>query len=221
MMKIHARYFVAAMLAAAPVTAAAQTTAPPQAGEHHGAHGQMHGRRGPGGPGHTPIQGILSQRQQLGLSAEQVSRLEAIDRDLQARNEPLHQQLHALMPEDPRAAAHREGPPAQGERRQPPQGGQAHGGGQHGHGEHGDHPQLTAEQRQRMERIHEQARPLMEQVHQNFQAAMEQVHTVLTPEQQQRARQAMGHHGGPGHHGPGGEHGQRGARPRQGGRAPR
>jgi Spy/CpxP family protein refolding chaperone len=219
MMKIHARYFVAAMLAAAPATVAAQTPAPAQAGEHHGAHGQMHGRRGPGGPGaHSPIQGILGQRQQLGLSAEQVSRLDAIDRDLQARNAPLHQQLQALMPEDLRAAAHRDGPPAQGERRQPPQGGQAQGGGHHGQG---DHPQLTAEQRQRMERIHEQARPLMEQVHQNFEAAMEQVHTVLTPEQQQRARQGMERHGGPGHHGAGGEHGRHGDRPRQGGRAPR
>jgi hypothetical protein len=214
-MKIHAHYFVAAVLAAAPATVAAQTTAPSQPGEHHGAHGQMHGRRGPGG--HSPIQGILGQRQQLGLSAEQVSRLEAIDRDLQARNAPLHQQLQALMPEDLRAAAHRDGPGAQqGERRQPAQGGQAHGGGHHGRG---DHPQLSAEQRQRMERVHEQGRPLMEQVHQNVRAAMEQVHTVLTPEQQQRARQGMEHRGGPGHHG--GEHGPRGERPRQGGRAPR
>jgi Spy/CpxP family protein refolding chaperone len=218
-MKIRTRYLLAAALAAAPVTVAAQTTAPPQ--EHHGAHGQMHGRRGPGGPGgHSPIQGILRQREQLGLSAQQVSRLEAIDRDLQARNQPLHQQLVALMPEDLRAAAHRDGPPPQGERRQPPQGGQAQGE----HRAHGDHPQLTAEQRQRMERIHEQARPLMEQVHQNVQAAMEQVHTVLTPEQQQRARQGMERHGGPGHHGAGaahGQHGQHGERPRQGGRQPR
>lgn len=218
-MKIHARYFVATLLAAAPVTVAAQTPAPAHGGEHQAPHGAMHGRRGPGGPGgHSPIQGILGQRQQLGLSAEQVSRLEAIDRDLQARNAPLHQQLMALMPEDLRAAAHRDGPAAQGERRQPAQGGQTQGGGHHGRG---DHPQLTAEQRQRMERIHEQGRPLMEQVHQNFQAAMEQVHAVLTPEQQQRARQGMEHRGGPGHHGPGGEHGQRGDRPRPGGRAPR
>ncbi|HYR07054.1 MAG TPA: hypothetical protein VEQ60_04785 [Longimicrobium sp.] len=221
-MKIRTRYLLAAALAAAPVTVAAQTTAPPQ--EHHGAHGQMHGRRGPGGPGgHSPIQGILRQREQLGLSAQQVSRLEAIDRDLRARNEPLHQQLMALIPEDLRAAAHRDGPPQQGERRQPPQSGQAQGE-RRGHGEHGDHPQLTAEQRQRMEQIHERARPLMEQVHQNVQAAMEQVHTVLTPEQQQRARQGMERHGGPGHHGPGaahGQHGQHGERPRQGGRQPR
>ncbi|HEX6370370.1 MAG TPA: hypothetical protein VF006_15725 [Longimicrobium sp.] len=216
-MKIHARYLVAAMLAAAPVTVAAQTTAPPQAGEHHGPHGQMHGRRGPGahgGPGHSPIQGILQQRQQLGLTAEQVSRLEAIDRDLQARVQPLHQQLQALMPEDLKAAAHGPGAPAQGERRQRPEGAQRQGG----HRQGGDHPQLTAEQRQRMEQIHQQARPLMEQVHQHFQAAMEQVHTVLTPEQQQRARQGMQRHGGPEGHGPGGHHAPGGERPRQGGR---
>lgn len=220
-MKIRTRYLLAAALAAAPVAAAAQTPAPPQ--ERQGPHGQMHGRRGPGGPDQmfSPIQGILQQRQELGLSAQQVSRLQAIQRDLQARNEPLHQQLMALMPEDLRAAAHADGPPPpQGERRQPPQGGQAQGG-HPGHGEHGGHPQLTAEQRQRMEQIHEQARPLMEQVHQNVEAAMEQVHAVLTPEQQQRARAAMERHGGPGHRGPGGEHGPRGERPRQGGRPPR
>lgn len=179
----------------------------------------MHGRRGPGGhgPGHSPIQRILQQRQQLGLTAEQVSRLEAIDRDLQARVAPLHQQLQALMPEDLKAAAH--GPSAQGERRQRPEGAQRQGG----HRQGGDHPQLTAEQRQRMEQLHEQARPLMEQVHQHVQAAMEQVHTVLTPEQQQRARQGMQRHGGPQGHGPGGHHGPgaRGERPREGGRHPR
>jgi hypothetical protein len=165
-----------------------------------------------------PIQHILQQRQQLGLTAEQVSRLETIDRDLQARVAPLHQQLQALMPEDLRAAAHRQGPPAQGERRQRPEGAQRQGG----HGPGGDHPQLTAEQRQRMEQLHQQARPLMEQVHQHVESAMEQVHTVLTPEQQQRARQGM-RHGGPEGHGPGGHHGPgaRGERPREGGRPPR
>lgn len=219
-MKIATRCLLAAALAAAPVTAAAQTTAPPQ--EHHGPNGQMHGRRGPGGPGgpgHSPIQGILQQRQPLGLSAEQVSRLEAIDRDLQARVAPLHQQLQALMPEDLKAAAHREGPQAQGERRQRPEGAERQGG----HRQGGDHPRLTAEQRRRMEQVHEQARPLMEQVHQHVRTAMEQAHTVLTPEQQQRALQGMQRHRGPEGHGPGGHHGPgaRGERPRAGGRQPR
>jgi Spy/CpxP family protein refolding chaperone len=216
-MKIATRYLLAAALAAAPVTAAAQTTAPAPPQEHHGPHGQMHGRRAPGahgGPGHSPIQGILQQRQQLGLTAEQVARLEAIDRDLQARVEPLHRQIQALMPEDLKAAAHGPAAPTQGERRQRPEGAQ-HGG----HRQGGGHPQLTAEQRQRMEQIHQQAQPLMEQVHQHVAAAMEQVHAVLTPEQQQRGRQGM-QHGGPEGHGPGGHHGP-GERPREGGRRPR
>jgi Spy/CpxP family protein refolding chaperone len=221
-MKIATRYLLAAALAAAPVTAVAQNTAPPppQHGQHHGPQGGMHGRHGgPGGEHHSPIAGILQHRQQLGLTAEQVSRLETIDRDLRARVEPLHQQLMALMPEELRAAAHGPGAPAQGERRQRPEGAQRQGG--HGHG--GGHPRLTAEQRQRMEQIHQQARPLMEQVHQHVQAAMEQVHTVLTPEQQRQGRALMERHHGPGgeHGRPGGEHGRHGQRPREGGRPPR
>lgn len=219
-MKIRTRYLLAAALAAAPATVAAQaTTPPPQPREHHGQHGEMHGRRGPGGPGQafSPVQGILRQRQQLGLSAEQVSRLEAIDRDLQARLEPLHQQLRALMPEDLRAVAHRAGPPAQGERRERREGAQAPGE----HRTRGDHPQLTPEQRQRMERVHQQAQPLFEQLHQHVEAALTRARAVLTPEQQRQVQAAVERHGGPGHHGPGGEHGRRGERPRQGGRPPR
>ncbi|MBV9773321.1 MAG: hypothetical protein JO040_05195 [Gemmatimonadetes bacterium] len=47
----------------------------------------------------SPIARLLEQRDTLRLTAEQVTRLEAIDRDLQQQNQPYTQQLQQLRPE--------------------------------------------------------------------------------------------------------------------------
>jgi Spy/CpxP family protein refolding chaperone len=45
--------------------------------------------------GHAPVAGLLQHRAEIGLTAEQVQRLEAIGQDLRARNAPLLEQLRA------------------------------------------------------------------------------------------------------------------------------
>lgn len=192
-MKFATRYLVAAALLAAPVSAAAQTAQPQPQGEHQqhqgrrGERGQMDGRRGPGG---GPVQRILAQRQQLGLTANQVARLEAIQRDLQARNAPLHQQLEGLFPE-------------RGER------------GERGEGGRGERPQLTAEQRQQMQQRREQAEPIMQRLRASHEQALAQVREVLSDQQEAQVRQWLERredHGGRGERrGRGGEQPRGGA----------
>lgn len=188
-MNITSRYLIAALLAAAPVAASAQTTPPPagQQREHarDGQHGERGMRRGPGGPGRSPIQGLLRQREALGLTADQVSRLEAIQRDLRSRNQPLHQQLQALRPEGARGPR-ADGARPRGERRARPDSAQRGERRQRG-----ERPQLTPEQRQQMEQRRAQAQPILQQLRQNTAAAMQQARGVLTAEQQQKVQQRM------------------------------
>ena len=212
-MKFHTRYLVAAALLAAPVSAAAQTAPPAAAQGEHAREGRRGGPgdvRGHGGPGGSPVQGILRQRERLQLTADQVSRLEAIDRDLQARTAPLREQLTAIFPERAQRA---DGP--NGERRGGARGGRGErredGRGARGPGR--DRPQLTAEQRQQMEQRRTQAQPIMEQLRQQGEQAMTQAGAVLTPQQQEQLR-ARGE-GRDGRRGSGrGEHGERGGQPR-------
>jgi Spy/CpxP family protein refolding chaperone len=185
-MKFASRYLVAAALVAAPVPALAQTTPPPAAhGEHaREGRGELRGQRGPGGG--SPVQRLLSQRERLKLTDAQVQRLQAIDRDLQARNAPLQQQLAAIFPERARRA---EGARAQGERRARPDSAQR--GERRGRGERGDRPQLTEAQRQQMQQRRTQAEPVMQQLRQNREAALTQARAVLTAEQQAQVSQWM------------------------------
>lgn len=179
-MKFASRYLIAAALAAAPVAASAQAT-PPAAGQgergHQGQHGER-GVRGQRGPGMgSPVQRILSRREQLKLTDAQVQRLQAIDRDLQTRNAPLQQQLAALFPERAqRGQGQAEGRP-QGERRaRPHSAARAERRRQR--------PQLTEAQRQQMQQRRAQAQPVMQQLRQNGEAALTQARSVLTAEQQ-------------------------------------
>lgn len=139
--------------------------------------------RGHAGPG---LAAMLRSHAELGLTAEQVARLEAIEAELRARNAPMREQLQALRPEGMRER-HRE---------------------RH---ERGARPQVTEEQRREMRARMEQARPLMEQMRANMQAAMERARAVLTEEQRARLETRMrehrrehrreGGHGMPGRHG--------------------
>lgn len=187
-MKFATRYLVAAALAAAPVSLAAQTGQPQPQGEHQ----QHQGRRGERGHmqgrGGGPVQRILAQREQLGLSADQVARLEAIGRDLQARNAPLQQQLIALFPE--RAQRGPNAQRARGERRARPD---SAARGQRL--ERGERPRLTEEQRQQREQRRAQAEPIMQQMRANGQQALEQVRGVLTDQQEAQVQQWLEHRG--------------------------
>jgi ribonuclease E len=182
-MKFASRYLVAAALVAAPVSLAAQTTPPPAAqGEHaREGRGELRGQRGPGGG--SPVQRMLSQRERLKLTDAQVQRLQAIDRDLQARNAPLQQQLASIFPERAQRAA---AAGAQGERRARPDG--ARRGERR---QRGERPQLTEAQRQQMQQRRAQAEPVMQQLRQNRDAALTQARSVLTAEQQAQVNQWM------------------------------
>jgi Spy/CpxP family protein refolding chaperone len=178
-MKFASRYLVAAALVAAPIFASAQTTPPPAAqGEHAREGREFRGQRGPGGG--SPVQRLLSQRERLKLTDAQVQRLQAIDRDLQARNAPLQQQLASIFPERAERARGAEGARPRGERRARPDGERR---------QRGERPQLTDAQRQQMQQRRAQAEPVMQQLRQNSEAALTEARAVLTAEQQAQVNQ--------------------------------
>ena len=184
---------LAGALLAAPLALAAQT---PDAPAHRGPHAGMMMRGGPGGG----LAAMLQKRAELNLTAEQVARLEAIERDLRARNEPLRQQIAAAMPEraerprmtEEQRRAMREQRRERSEAR----------------------PRMTEEQRQQMRARMEQVRPVMQQMRANTRGAMEQARAVLTEEQRARLQQQMQERRGQ-------RGGERGMRGRTGERAPR
>ena len=197
-MKFASRYLIAAALAAAPVAASAQTTPPPagQREQVREGRGELRGPRpGQAGPGPSPVQGLLRQREQLGLTAQQVSRLEAIDRDLQARNAPLHQQLTALMPR--RGEQGQDGARPRGPRGERPEGARPQGERRARPDSaaraqrRAERPQLTDAQRQQMRQRREQAQPIVQQLRANTEQALTQARAVLTAEQQQKVQQRM------------------------------
>lgn len=194
-MKFPMRYFMAAALLAAPLHAAAQT-APPAAQDQQarergdrgprqarGERGQARGQRGPGG---SPVQRLIAQRERLALTDAQVQRLQAIDRDLQARNAPLQQQLAGLFPQRAQRAA---GTRVQGERRARPDSAQRAE-------RRAARPQLTEQQRQQMQQRRQQAQPLVQQMRQNGEAALTQARSVLTAQQQRQVQQMLERRGG-------------------------
>ncbi|MBV9772974.1 MAG: hypothetical protein JO040_03450 [Gemmatimonadetes bacterium] len=129
----------------------------------------LHAQQGRGRkPEHRPFALLLDHRQELGLSADQVARLQAIARRLEERNQPLREQLRRqreayfaarraqiarLSPEARRDTLRR----LQGERGKP-------------------HP------------IPAEMRPIVEQMRAHTHDAMEDAETVLTSEQKERAR---------------------------------
>jgi Spy/CpxP family protein refolding chaperone len=144
-------------LIAAPMAVFAQST---QGDEHASA---AFGARDMADPaGH-----VLALREALGLTAEQVTELEAIQADYRALNEPLLEQLRDALPED-RERMRRQGPRA-GERRAD---GPRTRGGPRGR---------MSERREHMEAI----RPVMREIRDNRREAATAVAAVLTPEQQE------------------------------------
>jgi hypothetical protein len=170
------RMILAAALISAPLSLDAQR---PAGDAQHG--------RGPG------VAAILQHRAQLDLTADQVARLEAIERDLRARNEPLRQQMSAAFPE--RAArAGAEGPRMTDEQRRTMREQRARRGDHGARAGAARRPQLSDEQRQQMRGRMEQLRPVMEQMRGNTRQAMEQARAVLTDAQREQLRARMGEH---------------------------
>lgn len=77
---------ISRLLALAAACAVAATPAAAQQHEHPTRHGQRM----------SPVAKVLEHRSELNLTAEQVTRLEGIDRDLQARNAPVREKLKAM-----------------------------------------------------------------------------------------------------------------------------
>jgi predicted transglutaminase-like cysteine proteinase len=176
-------------LAAAPGLLAAQQTQPAQ------AHARHQGQRGEHRGG---IQALIARRDQLHLSADQVSRLQAIQQRLESQDRPLQERMRTLFQQSglPDFRARRAERGAQGQPR-------------------AQRPQLTEQQRQQLKQLREQAKPIREQMRQNRQAALREVQGVLTAEQKQQVQQwRQQHQQRRGEHGHGrrgqGQHGARG-----------
>lgn len=171
-----------AAIAAAPVALEAQT---PQPGQEQVTRPS----------GQAPLARVLQHRAELGLTTDQVTRLEGIQQRLQAQNAPLLEQLRAS------------------------------GAGQRAEGAARERRQLTPEQREQMRermqnmteeerralreqmrqrrqqgerrapgargerQIPEELRPVVQQLQANNRAAMEEARAVLTAEQQTQLRE--------------------------------
>jgi hypothetical protein len=164
----------AAFLAAAPAPAllAQQGGGYPQGGYPQGrGDGQREGRdyeRGPRGDRFgSPVQRLIQAQQQLGLSADQVNRLQRIDQALQQRTEPLRRQLEQY------------GPP------------RGQFGGRDGQDQQGQRQEPSEQDRQAMRQRMEQARPVFEQLRKANDEAVEQAMKVLSSSQRQQARQLL------------------------------
>jgi Spy/CpxP family protein refolding chaperone len=92
--------------AALPALAQQTTPAAPQQAAPHARH-EHGGRMGHGrGMGHgSPMAMLIQHRQDLGLTENQVSRLQAVGQRLQAQRQPLVTRLRALRPDSARRAA--------------------------------------------------------------------------------------------------------------------
>lgn len=105
MTRINRVLLAAALLAApAPALLAQQPGTPPAAEQ------QKQGRQG---PRPSPVAALLEHRAELKLTAQQVARLEAIQRDLEQKNEPFRRQLEAARPQ---RGERPDGPPSEEER---------------------------------------------------------------------------------------------------------
>ncbi|HET8655596.1 MAG TPA: Spy/CpxP family protein refolding chaperone [Longimicrobiaceae bacterium] len=134
--------------AAPPARAAAQSSAPAVEPQH--------------APRHGPVQRLLRDRDRLGLTDDQVARLQEIDRAMEEQNRPFVAQLLELrrelkvQPWFPR----------------PPE-------------------EMTAEQRAFAHEHFERARPLLQKIRENNRAAMTRVGQVLTGAQRAQLREML------------------------------
>ncbi len=183
-----------AALAVAPIALEAQTPRAP------GAQQQAERRADGAAPGV-----LLRHRSELGLTAEQVSRLEAIQQRLQQQNAPLIEQLRAAgVWQERRAPGEaRSGEPG---RMTPEQREQMRQRMQ----------SMTPEQREAMRRQMQERRqggeagrraerqipaelqPVAEQIRENRRTAVQEARAVLTAEQQTRLRELVQQRRGPG-----------------------
>jgi Spy/CpxP family protein refolding chaperone len=177
---------VLAAIAVAPMALEAQT---PRTGQE----------RATRTPGQAPLARVLQHRAELGLTADQVNRLESIQQRLQAQNAPLLEQLRAS------GAWPRSGTEAR-ERRQltPEQREQMRQRSQNLTEEEREalREQLRERRQQRepgrvapgargQRQIPEELRPVVQQLRANTRAAIEEARAVLTTEQQAQLRELM------------------------------
>lgn len=169
----------ASALAAAPATLAAQTQEPARSE----ARGAMHR--------FDPVARLLARKAELGLSADQVARLEAVQAKMQERNRPLVEKLRAARAEfrGDGEARPRELTPGQREELRkrwesmtPEQREERRK----------QREERRAEMRKRMEEI----RPVVEQLRENHRQAMTEARAVLTAEQQARLEELRGRRAG-------------------------
>jgi hypothetical protein len=168
-MKLHS-FAALVALAVAPAALAAQQNSP---------EGQ---RARPGGA--PMFQALINHRQQLELSDAQVERLRGISQRLESRNAPLQARARDLFERaglgELRA---RNAPNGRGMR-----------GGRGQRGGRGARPQLTEQQRQALQRVHEQLIPIRRQMMDNRIAAMREAQDLLTPQQRQQVQRVMRQH---------------------------
>jgi len=152
MNKVYGLALLAAV-AAAPVVVEAQA---PRA-----AAGQQQAERG---GWHSPISRIVEHRAELGLTTEQVSRLQGIQQRLQQQNAPLMEQVRA-------SGAWREGAAKADRGDRAPRADGARRGARAGR------------------QVPEEMRPVMNQIRDNNRAAHQEVRSVLSDQQQVRLRE--------------------------------
>lgn len=124
------------------------------------------GRPEHGGPHRRPpssLELLLRNSQELALTAEQVTQLEALQTALEQKCAPLHQQLEALRPPHPPGP-----PPSDAERMKGP-------------------PPETEE----MRALRQQVEPLFTQLRANDEAAYAQAETLLSDSQKARAQELI------------------------------
>ena len=136
------------MLLVAPLLASAQGRP-----EHGGPH-----RRPP-----SSLELLLKNQQELALTTEQVTQLEALQTALDQKNAPLQEQLEALRPPRPPGP-----PPSDAERMKGP-------------------PPETEE----MRALRQQVEPLFTQLRANDEAAYAQAETLLSERQKARAQELI------------------------------
>jgi hypothetical protein len=148
------------MLTAGPTEALAQEAATPTVGTD--GRGRGPGLRGMRGA--PPLTRILQQREALGLSPEQVARLEALSALFEGEHEALRLQSQAQLGERPERPAR------------------------------GQQSQLTEEQRaalrEQMRTRREALRPMMEELRDARREAMAAVREILTDEQEAQLRES-------------------------------
>lgn len=117
-------------------------------------------RRHRRGPRHRdPIARLLANKDRIGLTSDQVSRLEAIRSELRAKNEPLFEQVRTTLGFDGQKRPMRKW-----------------------------RNEMTPEQQAEWKQKREAVRPIMEQIRANHREAREASLAVLTPEQVEKLK---------------------------------